>query len=112
MAARSCPAVERGRVALRGRTPVGYYKDPEKSASTFVTFDGDVWLAKGLAGAGDEVEWKRFASGFHEPLGLCIRDREVFVFDRNGIWRVVFPVRKFWQVPSQTVPIGQRIWYL
>ena len=28
---------ERGRVALRGRTPVGYYKDAEKSAATFVT---------------------------------------------------------------------------
>jgi acyl-CoA synthetase (AMP-forming)/AMP-acid ligase II len=31
---------ERGRVALRGRTPVGYYKDPEKSAGTFVTIGG------------------------------------------------------------------------
>jgi 3-oxocholest-4-en-26-oate---CoA ligase len=31
---------ERGRVALRGRTPVGYYKDPEKSAATFAVIDG------------------------------------------------------------------------
>jgi acyl-CoA synthetase (AMP-forming)/AMP-acid ligase II len=31
---------ELGRVALRGRTPVGYYKDPVKSAATFVTIDG------------------------------------------------------------------------
>jgi acyl-CoA synthetase (AMP-forming)/AMP-acid ligase II len=38
---------ERGRVALRGRTPVGYYKDPEKSASTFVTFDGVRWSIPG-----------------------------------------------------------------
>ncbi len=30
---------ERGRVALRGRTPVGYHKDPEKSAATFVTIE-------------------------------------------------------------------------
>jgi acyl-CoA synthetase (AMP-forming)/AMP-acid ligase II len=29
-----------GRVALRGRTPIGYYKDPEKSASTFAVIDG------------------------------------------------------------------------
>jgi len=27
-------------VALRGRTPVGYYKDPEKSAATFAVIDG------------------------------------------------------------------------
>ena len=31
---------ERGRVATRGHTPVGYYKDPEKSASTFVMIGG------------------------------------------------------------------------
>jgi acyl-CoA synthetase (AMP-forming)/AMP-acid ligase II len=31
---------ERGRVALRGHTPIGYYKDPEKSASTFQVIDG------------------------------------------------------------------------
>jgi acyl-CoA synthetase (AMP-forming)/AMP-acid ligase II len=38
---------ERGLVALRGRTPVGYYKDPEKSAATFVTFDGVRWSIPG-----------------------------------------------------------------
>jgi acyl-CoA synthetase (AMP-forming)/AMP-acid ligase II len=38
---------ERGRVALRGRTPVGYYKDPEKSASTFITFEGVRWSIPG-----------------------------------------------------------------
>jgi len=31
---------ELGRVALRGHTPIGYYKDPVKSAGTFVTIDG------------------------------------------------------------------------
>jgi fatty-acyl-CoA synthase len=31
---------ETGRVAVRGHTPIGYYKDPEKSAATFVTIDG------------------------------------------------------------------------
>ncbi len=38
---------ERGRVALRGRTPIGYYKDVEKSASTFVTFEGVRWSIPG-----------------------------------------------------------------
>ena len=38
---------ERGRVALRGFTPVGYYKDPEKSASTFQVFDGVRWSIPG-----------------------------------------------------------------
>jgi acyl-CoA synthetase (AMP-forming)/AMP-acid ligase II len=31
---------ELGRVALRGRVPVGYYKDAEKSAATFERIDG------------------------------------------------------------------------
>ena len=38
---------ERGMVALRGRTPVGYYKDEAKSAATFVTFDGVRWSIPG-----------------------------------------------------------------
>lgn len=36
-----------GRVALRGHTPIGYYKDPEKSAKTFVEFDGVRWSIPG-----------------------------------------------------------------
>jgi len=31
---------EKGRVAVGGHTPIGYYKDPEKSAATFVTIEG------------------------------------------------------------------------
>jgi fatty-acyl-CoA synthase len=38
---------ETGRVAVRGYTPVGYYKDPEKSAATFVTLDGDTYSIPG-----------------------------------------------------------------
>ena len=32
---------QRGPVALKGYTPIGYYKDPEKSAKTFVVIDGE-----------------------------------------------------------------------
>jgi acyl-CoA synthetase (AMP-forming)/AMP-acid ligase II len=38
---------ERGLLATRGRTPVGYYKDPEKSASTFRMIDGVRWSVPG-----------------------------------------------------------------
>ena len=31
---------EIGRVAMRGHTPIGYYKDPKKSAATFEVIDG------------------------------------------------------------------------
>jgi fatty-acyl-CoA synthase len=38
---------ERGLVALRGRTPIGYYKDEAKSAATFVLHDGVRWSIPG-----------------------------------------------------------------
>ncbi len=53
-----------------------------------VTIDGDVWKVRGLHQAGGPIVWRRFASGLHEPLTLAIRDEQIHVFDRNGIWRV------------------------
>ncbi|MEI8088044.1 MAG: DUF6797 domain-containing protein [Opitutaceae bacterium] len=53
-----------------------------------VTIDGDVWLARGLNDATQAVHWRRFASGLHEPMSVAIRDGQIYVFDRNGIWRL------------------------
>lgn len=53
-----------------------------------VTIDGDVWLVRGLHEPGGTVRWRRFASGLHEPMTCAIRDGEIYVFDRNGIWRL------------------------
>jgi acyl-CoA synthetase (AMP-forming)/AMP-acid ligase II len=36
-----------GLLAIRGRGPVGYYKDPEKSAGTFRIIDGERWTVPG-----------------------------------------------------------------
>ncbi len=38
---------EVGRVALRGHTPIGYYKDPERSAATFQVIDGQHYSIPG-----------------------------------------------------------------
>jgi acyl-CoA synthetase (AMP-forming)/AMP-acid ligase II len=38
---------EVGRVALKGRTPIGYYKDETKSAQTFVVIDGERYSIPG-----------------------------------------------------------------
>jgi glucose/arabinose dehydrogenase/cytochrome c551/c552 len=53
-----------------------------------VTFDGDVWTIGGLNGDLQNVTWRRFTSGLHEPLSIAARNGEIFVFDRNGIWRL------------------------
>jgi mono/diheme cytochrome c family protein len=64
---------------------IAFFKDGRAAT---VTFDGDVWLISGLGGKQNAPVWQRYAAGFHEPLGLCIRDGEIFVYDRNGIWRL------------------------
>jgi fatty-acyl-CoA synthase len=38
---------ETGRVAVGGYQPIGYYKDPEKSAATFIEFDGKRYSVPG-----------------------------------------------------------------
>jgi len=53
-----------------------------------VTLDGDVWLARGLKEGSTKVTWRRFASGLHEPMTCAIRNDQIYVFDRNGIWRL------------------------
>jgi len=57
-----------GRLATRGRVPVGYWKDPERTARTFVEIDGDRWALPGDMGTVD-------ADGTIHLLGrgsLCI----------------------------------------
>lgn len=40
-------STEIGKVALRGHNPIGYYKDPEKSAATFPVIDGNSYSIPG-----------------------------------------------------------------
>jgi len=72
-----------------------------------VSFDGDVWLISGLKGDLEKVTWKRFTSGLHEPMSIVAKPKvgsgksavmtsnlplstsELYVFDRNGIWKLV-----------------------
>jgi mono/diheme cytochrome c family protein len=66
----------------------------DRGDAAAVTFDGDVWLISGLKGDLENVEWKRFTSGLHEPMSIVHRslpemDAGLFVFDRNGIWRLL-----------------------
>jgi len=60
----------------------------EDGTGVGVTLDGDVWFIRGVHEPDGTVRWRRFASGLHEPLTLAIREGQVYVFDRNGIWRL------------------------
>lgn len=51
------------------------------------TWDGDIWLLKGLKDF-KEITWKRYATGFFEPLGLRIVDEVPYVAGRDAIWKL------------------------
>jgi glucose/arabinose dehydrogenase len=52
------------------------------------TWNGDVWIASGLDDALEHVNWRRFAAGLYEPLGLKIVGDVVYVLGRDQITRL------------------------
>jgi type 1 glutamine amidotransferase len=52
------------------------------------TAHGDVWKITGIDDDLDEIRWQRFATGLYEPLGLKIRDGEIFILGRDQITRL------------------------
>ncbi|TLV02163.1 DUF6797 domain-containing protein [Dyadobacter luticola] len=50
-----------------------------------VTFEGDVWKVEGIDKDLQNIQWKRFASGLHEPLSIEVVKDTIYVFDRSGI---------------------------
>ena len=52
------------------------------------TIHGDVWRVTGIDDKLGSLRWKRFATGLFQPLGLKVRDGEVFVLGRDQITRL------------------------
>ena len=52
------------------------------------TVHGDVWRVSGIDDDLDEVKWKRYATGLHQPLGLKVVDNKVHVLERDQITRL------------------------
>lgn len=65
-------------------TGFDFYEDGDSAA--VADWDGNVWKVTGLSGS--IATWKRIASGLFQPLGLKIRDGEVFVNCRDQICRL------------------------
>ena len=55
----------------------------------FSTLAGDVWVGSGIDASLQKIEWKRFAAGLHQPLGLRIVDEVIHVTCRDGIVRLI-----------------------
>ncbi len=52
------------------------------------TMHGDVWRVKGVLDPAGTLIWQRFATGLQQPLGLKVRNNEVFVLGRDRITRL------------------------
>jgi glucose/arabinose dehydrogenase len=61
---------------------------PDGKTAVISTWSGDVWSVSDISGSPEKVTWKRLASGMFESLGLKVRDGEIFVHCRDGIWRL------------------------
>jgi hypothetical protein len=52
------------------------------------TLNGDVWVASGIDDTLEKLEWRRYASGLYEPLGLRVVNDLVYVLARDQITRL------------------------
>jgi hypothetical protein len=52
------------------------------------TWSGDVWIVSGIDEKLEKLQWRRFASGLFEPLGLRIVHDELFVLCRDQLARL------------------------
>jgi len=53
------------------------------------TMTGDVWRVTGLDEELKNVQWRRFASGLQQPLGVLVHDNNIFVLGRNQLTRLM-----------------------
>lgn len=61
---------------------------PDGNRAAMCTWNGDVWVITGFKDKTNRLEWRRFATGLHEPLGLKIVNEKIFVTCRNQIARL------------------------
>jgi hypothetical protein len=52
------------------------------------TFHGDVWIVSGIDEKLDKLNWRRFATGIFQGLGLKIVDGKIYVLGRDQITRL------------------------
>jgi len=52
------------------------------------TYEGDIWLVRGINDRLNRLRWKRFASGFYEPFSLEIFKDQIFIYGKEGIVRL------------------------
>jgi hypothetical protein len=62
-----------------------FFSDGKRAA--LCTHDGDIWIVSGIDDKLEKLEWRRFASGQYETLGLVIVDDVIYTSGRDQITR-------------------------
>lgn len=62
-----------------------FFRDGRAAVSTW---NGDVWIVSGIDDSLGKLEWRRFATGLFDPLGLRIVDDVIYVHGRDGLTRL------------------------
>ncbi|MCA8942573.1 MAG: hypothetical protein KDB80_08470 [Planctomycetes bacterium] len=58
------------------------------TSAALSTWNGDVWEVRGIDEDLDRLEWRRIATGLHDPLGLKVVDGVIHTLGRDGITRL------------------------
>jgi hypothetical protein len=61
---------------------------PDGHSAAVCTWNGDVWIVKGIDDKLDHLTWQRYATGLFQTLGLKIVNGEVYVLGRDQITRL------------------------
>ncbi len=61
---------------------------PDGKSAALCTWNGDVWIVKGIDDKLDHLTWQRYATGLFQTLGLKIVNGEVYVLGRDQITRL------------------------
>ncbi len=56
--------------------------------AAITTMTGEVWLVKGIDEKLENLRWKRFATGLHQPLGMKVVKDQLYVLGRDQITRL------------------------
>ena len=96
-----------GKLARRGRLPVGYYNDPEKTAATFLTVGTERWVVPGdLATVEEDGQITVFGRG-----AACINSggEKIFVEEVEGVLKACAGVEDAVVVGVPDERWGQRV---
>lgn len=61
----------------------------DEDSAALSSWNGDVWVVKGLKGDWKKLVWQRIASGLFEPLGLKVVKGEIYVNGRDQITKLI-----------------------